>query len=131
MTGSCANWRTIALNIALGAAAGVRASWNTSSRGMHSELAAAYRAGVDRLFHDGYAASVSIGINTPILEVQCTTEQQARIRACAKPLQQTSVGPYKTIVTVESDARQSGSVAVSHEIRVDPSRRVIIKTLLF
>jgi len=79
----------------------------------------------------GRAASVSIAINTTVLEVQCTGEQQARIRACAKPLQQTSVGPYKTMVTRESDAGLPGPPGVRHEIRVDPSRRVIIKTLLF
>jgi hypothetical protein len=77
------------------------------------------------------AVSGAITISATVIEVQCTAEQQAKFRACAKPVQQTSVGPYKTMVTTESQTGQSDAFAPRREIFVDPSRQVIIKTLLY
>ena len=77
------------------------------------------------------AGSVTIAIGATILEVQCTAEQRTRIRACAKPAQQDVIGPYKTLVTVESSTGKDELLGARHEILLDPSRRVLIRTLLY
>ena len=63
------------------------------------------------------AANVTIAVSATVLAVHCTTEQRARIRACATPEQQTSIAPYKTMVTMESRPGQSDGVAAHQEIR--------------
>jgi hypothetical protein len=65
------------------------------------------------------------------MEVQCTAEQRTRIRACAKPAQQDSIGPYKTVVTVELRAGKDDLLGARHEILLDRSRQVMIRTLLY
>jgi hypothetical protein len=77
------------------------------------------------------ASSVTMRVSATVLAVQCTTEQRARIRACATPEQQTSIAPYKTMVTMESRPGQSDGVAPRQEILADPSRQVMVKTLLY
>ena len=77
------------------------------------------------------AASVTMQVNATVIAVQCTAEQRARIRACATPEQQTSVGPYKTLVTIDAGAGQSSVVVPRQEILVDPTRQVVVKTLLY
>jgi hypothetical protein len=77
------------------------------------------------------AASFTLAVSTTVLAVQCTAEQRARIRACATAEQQTNIAPYKTMVTSESRPGQSNVVAPRQEILVDPSRQVMVKTLLY
>jgi hypothetical protein len=77
------------------------------------------------------AASVMVPLAATIVAVQCTSEQRARIRACVTPEQQTSVGPYKSMVTIESGVREHEVLGRRHEILVDPSRQVIVRTLLY
>jgi hypothetical protein len=76
------------------------------------------------------AGSVTIAIRVTVLEVQCTAEQRTRIRACAKHAQQDDIGPYKTMVTVESRAGKE-SLLARHEILVDPSRQMLTRTLFY
>ena len=77
------------------------------------------------------AANVTIAVSATVLAVHCTTEQRARIRACATPEQQTNIAPYKTMVTIDSGPSQSDVVAPRQEILADPSRQVMVKTLLY
>jgi hypothetical protein len=77
------------------------------------------------------AASVTISVSTTVLAVQCTTEQRARIRACATAEQQTNIAPYKTMVTVELLPGQSTVIAPGQQILVDPSRQMMVKTFLY
>jgi hypothetical protein len=77
------------------------------------------------------AASVTMTVSATVIAVQCTTEQRARIRACATPEQQTYIAPYKTMVTIEARPGQSDVVVPRQEILVDPSRQVMVKTLLY
>jgi hypothetical protein len=81
----------------------------------------------------GQAASVTMSVSTTVFAVQCTTEQRAKIRACATPEQRTRIGPYKSMVTVESrtDQRVVDAFGPRQEILVDPSRQVMLRTLLY
>jgi len=76
-----------------------------------------------------HAESITIPMAATIVAVHCTAEQRTRIRACATPDQQTSTGPYKTLVSIEP--RGQHEVGLRQEVKVDPSRQVIIKTLLY
>jgi hypothetical protein len=77
------------------------------------------------------AASIAMSVTTTVLAVHCTAEQRARIRACATPEQLTSIGSYKTMVTIESRPGQSTVIAPRQEILVDPSRQVMVRTFLY
>jgi hypothetical protein len=77
------------------------------------------------------AASIAMSVTTTVLAVHCTAEQRTRIRACATPEQLTSIGSYKTMVTIESRRGQSDVVTPRQEILIDPSRQVMVKTLLY
>ena len=77
------------------------------------------------------AASVTMSVSATVLAVHCTTEQRARIRACATAEQQTNIAPYKIMVTSESRTGQPEGGRVHQEIIVDPSRQVLVKTLLY
>ena len=76
-----------------------------------------------------HAGSVTVSLSATIVPVQCNAEQRAHIRACATPEEQISLAPYKTMVTSGSAAGQGS--APHEEIRVDPSRQVRIRTLLY
>lgn len=73
------------------------------------------------------AESIAVPMAATVVAVHCTAAQRARIRACATPEQQTSVGPYKTLVSIEA----RDPTASRQEIKVDASRQVMIKTLLY
>jgi hypothetical protein len=77
------------------------------------------------------AASVALSVSATVLAVHCTTEQRARIRACATAEQQTDIAPYKTMVRGESRTGQTEGAGARQEILVDPSRQVMVKTLLY
>ena len=77
------------------------------------------------------AASVTIGVAATVYAVPCTTEQRARIRACVVPEQHLSIGPYKTVVTTESRTGQQDGFGPRHEILADPSRQMMVKTILY
>jgi hypothetical protein len=74
---------------------------------------------------------ITMSVTATVISVQCTTEQRARIRACATAEQQASVGPYKTMVAVESRTVQRDVFGPRQEILVDPSRQVMLRTLLY
>jgi hypothetical protein len=75
--------------------------------------------------------SITMSVTATVIAVQCTTEQRAKIRACATPEQRTSIGPYKSMVTVESRNVQRDVLGPRQEILVDPSRQVMLRTLLY
>jgi hypothetical protein len=77
------------------------------------------------------AASVTMQVSTTVVLVQCPTEQRTRIRACAPSAQLTSSAPFKAVVTIESPPGQREVVGPRQEILVDPSRQVMVKTLLY
>jgi hypothetical protein len=76
-----------------------------------------------------HAASVTVSVSATIVPVHCSAEQRAHIRACATAEEQISLAPYKTMVTTGSTASQGS--APYEEIRVDQSRQVRIRTLLY
>jgi hypothetical protein len=77
------------------------------------------------------AGGTAIELRATIMQVQCNAEQRTRIRACAKPQETLGTGAYKVIEVVgrrESDR----AISDSHfEIRVDPTRQVLVRTLLY
>ena len=81
----------------------------------------------------GQATSITMSVSATVIAVQCTTEQRAKIRACATPEQRTRIVPYKSMVTVESrsDQRVVDGFGPRQGILVDPSRQVMLRTLLY
>jgi hypothetical protein len=77
------------------------------------------------------AASVSMTVSTTVFAVPCPAEQRARMRACATPEQQLSVGPRKTTFTGGSRALQRNAPEARQEILADPSGHVMVRTLLY
>lgn len=77
------------------------------------------------------ASSTSITINATVIEVQCTAEQRTRIRACAAGQEKVSTEPWKTLVSVQSRNGGTEMHAPRYEIQPDPTRRVLIKTVLY
>jgi hypothetical protein len=77
------------------------------------------------------AANGTMTVTTTVFTVQCTTEQRMRFRACARTEQQSSIGSYMTMMKNESRPGQRDVVAPRQEILVDPSRQVMIKSLLY
>lgn len=70
-------------------------------------------------------------VSATVALAQRSPEQQKRFRACAKSEHQTSVGPYQQIVTIEALPNQGNAAGARQEIQIDPSRQVIIKTLVY
>jgi hypothetical protein len=84
---------------------------------------------VSTISHDIKAATVSVSVSATIVPVHCNEAQRAHIRACGIAEEQTAVAPYKTMETSGSATREG--YAPGEEIKVDPSRKVRIKTLLY
>ena len=76
------------------------------------------------------ASSTSLAINATVVEVQCTAEQRARIRACAPAQENYAIEPLKVLV-VRSGADGKQSLFPQFDIRPDFARRVMIKTVLY
>ena len=78
-----------------------------------------------------FAQAGGIELRTTIMEAQCNAEQRARVRACAKPQETYNTESYKTMEVV---GRRDGASAISDshvEIRVDPTRQVLVRTLFY
>ena len=73
------------------------------------------------------SSSVTVQVGATIREVQCTAEQRTRIRACAEGSQSMSTTPFKTLSAVNSDA----GAPVEYRIESDPSRQVLVRTVLY
>jgi hypothetical protein len=76
----------------------------------------------------GAGSSVSVKIGATIRPVQCTAEQEARIRACAPSTQSLAAVPYKTVTAIRS---VSSEAAPNYRIELDPTRRVLLRTVLY
>lgn len=70
-------------------------------------------------------------VSATVALAQCSPEQQKKFRACAKSEQQTSVAPYKQIVTIEALPNRGYATGPRQEIQIDPSRQMIIRTLVY
>ena len=77
------------------------------------------------------ASSTSLAINATIVEVQCTAEQRARIRACAPAQENYTVEPLKALVKVRTEADANESPIPQFDVRPDFGRQVMIKTVLY
>ncbi len=78
-----------------------------------------------------YAAQTTVTINATVVEIHCTAEQRLRIRACAPAVATITREAAKTLVPVAG--REGGGAAGSprYELRQDPTRPVLVKTLLY
>jgi len=75
------------------------------------------------------AGGTAIELRATIMQVQCNAEQRTRVRACAKPQETLGTEPYKAIEVV---GRSDSVIADSRfEVRVDPARQVLVRTLLY
>lgn len=77
------------------------------------------------------ASQTTIAINATVVEVQCTPAQRARIRACAPAQESVTMQPAKTVVRVPSTGVSATMTGAPYEIRLDPTRKVLIKTILY
>ena len=77
------------------------------------------------------AAQTSITINATIIEVQCTSSHRVRIRACAPAQEKFTTEPSKMMVGVQSGSAGARMFEPRYEIRLDPKRPVLIRTLLY
>jgi hypothetical protein len=77
------------------------------------------------------AAGVAMHVFATVAAVPCTTEQRARIRACLTPQQQLATAPYKTVITAEPRTGRREELGPRQEIRVDPSRQLMVRTLIY
>ena len=77
------------------------------------------------------AAQTSITINATIVEVQCTAAQRIRIRACAPAQEKFTTEPSKMMVGVQSGSAGARMLEPRYEIRLDPKRPVLIRTVLY
>ncbi len=77
------------------------------------------------------ASQTTIAINATIVEVQCTAEQRARIRACAAAQERLTTEPAKTTVSAPSARGSAKMPDAPYEIRLDPTRSVLVKTVLY
>jgi len=92
--------------------------------------------GVLALLHAGMtpvvtlANGISVTVNATVAEIQCTPAQRLRIRACAPAVESTTLEAAKVLVprTPLQDAR-AGST--SYDVRQDPQRKVLVRTLYF
>lgn len=78
-----------------------------------------------------HAGTATLEVRTTVSELQCNAEQRTRIRACAKAQEVLGTGPYKTIDLVERRDSDPASSASRYEVHVDPSRQVVVRTLLY
>ena len=79
----------------------------------------------------GQASQATISINATIVEVQCTAQQRVRIRACAPAREQFTTEPSKTIVRVQAANGGMQMPEARYEIRLEPKRPVLIRTVLY
>jgi len=73
------------------------------------------------------SGGVSVKINVSIREVQCTAEQRTRIRACAEPTQTVGLAPFKQARVAQTRV----DAPPVYNIEVDPTRQVLIRTILY
>jgi len=77
------------------------------------------------------ASSTSLTINATIVEVQCTSEQRARIRACAPAQEKYTLEPVKWVAGQPIGAAGKDLSLQQFEIQHDSQRRVLIRTVLY
>ncbi len=80
---------------------------------------------------DVQAAETTVTINATILEVQCTAAQRLRIRACAAGAESYSTETAKTPVTGQAANGTARTLEPRYEVRLEPKRQVLIKTVLY
>jgi hypothetical protein len=79
----------------------------------------------------GAGAGATVTINVTILEVQCTAAQKLRIRACANAQESLATVPSKQLVDARSTPSPSRATEPRYELRVDPGRQAVVRTLLY
>lgn len=80
----------------------------------------------------GFAAQTTLTINATIVEVQCTSEQRQRIRACAPSQEKWSVEAAKSMIEFRADGNGTGAARpVYQEIRRDELRPVLVRTVYY
>ncbi len=76
-------------------------------------------------------AETTVTVNATVLEVQCTPEQRTRIRACAPAVESFSTESAKFMVAARADLGLARRPERDYEVRRDPNRPVLIKTVLY
>ena len=77
------------------------------------------------------AAQVTVSVNATVVEVQCTAQQRTRIRACAAAQETYALEPGKRMVAQRPVAGEPVSIEARHEIRLDHTRPVLVRTVLY
>ncbi len=77
------------------------------------------------------ASQTTLTINATVVEVQCTSEQRTRIRACAAGQEKYSTEPLKMMVSAQSSSGPTQAEGGRYEIQLDSKRVVLIKTVLY
>ena len=76
------------------------------------------------------ASSTTVTINATVIEVQCTEQQRTRVRACASG-QESYTSERMKLMIAAPPSNSPAPHAVNYEIRTDPTRSVMIKTVLY
>jgi hypothetical protein len=77
-------------------------------------------------------AQAIVTINATVLEVQCTPQQQLRIRACAPVQESYSTESGKMLVARKSAIGQpADAFPPQFDVHVDAARQVMIRTVLY
>jgi hypothetical protein len=76
------------------------------------------------------AASVPIHVSATVYSVDCAPAQRVRFRACAKPLQLSSIESRTSVVNAGSGSAARNAFGIHHE-QIDPGRQVHVMTLLY
>ena len=69
--------------------------------------------------------------NATAVEVQCTAQQRTRIRACAPAQETYSLEPGRRVVAARPVAADPVAVEPRYEVRLDPARPVLVRTVLY
>jgi hypothetical protein len=77
------------------------------------------------------AGGTAVELRATIMEVQCSAEQRTRVRACAKPQETLGIGSYKAIEMVGWRDSNRAIADSPFKIRVDPTRKVVVRTLFY
>jgi hypothetical protein len=77
------------------------------------------------------AGGTAIELRATIMQVQCNAEQRTRVRACAKPQETLGTESYKAIEVVGRGDSGRAIADSRFEIRVDTTRQVLVRTLLY
>jgi len=73
------------------------------------------------------SSSVTVQVSASVRAVQCTPEQQARIRACATGSQSIAIVPFKRVSTLQASPQSPAA----QQVEIDPARRVLVRTILY